>query len=281
MSFMPPPAAGGSALAIDADVGFAVAPGDPDSLEGASARFRCAALCLEGHATTVQIAATSLAPSWRGQAASAYQALSNLITDHFRAAAETSRAAAAALRFYGAELDRCQRVGMQAVNEAERCQAEIRTQTSLRRAAALAGAQPEQQAATRRLAELRDELAEWQACGRRAWENAQAAADRATGSLAALRITPPSGVAPLPDGNPSRQRVTRGRAPNGRDGQGSGETIDSPQAGTIETISHSRSGETIKTITYTKSGETIETITYAAPAGHHVGGRGSGETIIG
>jgi hypothetical protein len=57
--------------------------------------------------------------------------------------------------------------------------------------AGLALARQQEQAAAKALAQAAGELAVWQARGRRAWEEAEAAAERATGTLAPLLIVPP------------------------------------------------------------------------------------------
>jgi uncharacterized protein YukE len=236
------PAAGGLAT-LPADVGFPVATGDSGLIAEAAKRFSNVAGALTGHAGTVQGTAGSLASSWTGLAASSYQELSSIITTHFEAAAGSSRTVATSLNRYASELERCQREGMTATWEAERCLKEIQAQTTRLQAArdaasaaqgalsaaraegaiaraagplgapfaavahiqasasqtALTGAQSDQQAATRELQHAQDELAMWQARGRRAWDEAQTAADRATGSLQALTIVPPplAGIAPL------------------------------------------------------------------------------------
>ena len=217
-------------------VGFATASGEPGSILAASGRLAVVGEGFEGHGLTVQATAGALVGVWRGQAASAYQEVSGVVSARFRAAAGTSRAAAAALRGYAGELERCQREGMTATREAERCLGEIRTQSERSRAAqsaedvaegalsaarargsaaraagplgvalaavadaealvaqaALSGAQADRQAAARAVRGARDELAVWQARGRRAWQDAQWAADQASGSLQALRIVPPT-----------------------------------------------------------------------------------------
>ena len=198
---------------------------------------------LDDFARHVSGTAGSLAPSWTGEAATAYGALSAIVSAHFRGAADTSRAAAAGLARYSAELDRCQREGLTATREAERCLDEIKTQNGRMQAAqqaatmaqnalsaaraegtmaraagplgapfaaaadaqataaqgALAGAHNDAQAASRALAQAEHELKLWQTRGRRAWEDAQSAADRATATLHGLTIAPPplAGIAPI------------------------------------------------------------------------------------
>ena len=304
MSPAEPPAAG--ATPVPAAVGFPIAPGDPESIEFASRRLGGVADGLDVQAGTMRSTATLLADFWRGHAASAYQALSSIITEHFHVAGETSRSAATALRRYGLELERCRRKGMAATAQAERCLNEIKFQTrrlhdaqlrvsvaqdalSAARAdgararaegpfgtaraavadleaiasqAALTSAQADEQAATEALGRAHEELSQWQGLGRGAWQDAQAAADDASGSLQALTIAPPPLAAPLPSA------------------QGSGEITIDPRSGTVQTITHTKSGETIETITYTNSGGSVATITHPTPGGHGVSGQGSGETII-
>ena len=64
----------------------------------------------------------------------------------------------------------------------------------------LSGAQTDAQTASKALQHAEDELRMWQARGRRAWDDAQSAADRATGTLLGLTIAPPplAGIAPIP-----------------------------------------------------------------------------------
>jgi hypothetical protein len=225
------------------DTGIQIASGDAGQLLDAWGRISRLSRRLDEYSGVVIGTAGSLAPSWTGEAATAYLSLSGIVHAHFAAAAETSRTAATALARYSAELSRCQREGEVAVVEAERCLEEIKTvEARLRtvqaaesaaqgalstalvggataRAAgpagvpfaaaaqarataaqgALTGAQADVQVATRALRRAQDELLMWQARGRRAWEEAQAEADRATGTLQALTIDPPplAGVAPI------------------------------------------------------------------------------------
>jgi hypothetical protein len=101
-----------------ADPGVGVAPGDPSRLSAAADWHAQTATALEYHAGTLSGAAASLAGSWDGQAATAYQQLSVDVEAHFHIAAGTSRMAASALRRYSAELERCQREGKQALDQA-------------------------------------------------------------------------------------------------------------------------------------------------------------------
>ncbi|HWF74442.1 MAG TPA: hypothetical protein VG186_13925 [Solirubrobacteraceae bacterium] len=212
------------------DVGFDVAPGSPSELAAAATRLGAVADGLDEHAGTVRGTAQSLCPSWRGSAAAAYEQLSEVIRGHFQGAARTSRTASAALRRYSRELDRFQQDGRTAFDQAEHWLEEIEVQTGRLRAAeqavsaaeldlagaessaaaplgawhaadvgarvtaaqaALDKARAEAQVASRALEAAHHELACWQARGRSAWEEAQRAADRATGTLAANRITAP------------------------------------------------------------------------------------------
>ncbi|HWF74446.1 MAG TPA: hypothetical protein VG186_13945 [Solirubrobacteraceae bacterium] len=241
------PLGGGPGVSVGVSpgaTGIQVAPGDPGSLLASSSELARLGQMLEDHSSTVLETAGSLAPSWLGQASGAYQQLSSIVSAHFRAAAGTSRTAAASLRRYSAELDRCQREGMQAVTHAEACLKEIHDQTArLAAAQAAAGAaqgalntaraqattagaagplgvplaaaadaqasieqgrltsaETEIQAARRALTHAHEDLTMWQGRGRRAWEEAQSAADQASGSLEALTIAAPplAGVAALP-----------------------------------------------------------------------------------
>jgi len=224
-------------------VGFSPPPGDPEALFGASGLIGNVAATLTELGSHVQVTAGSLAASWTGEAATSYQDLSDVISSRFHGAAGASGTAAAALRGYATELERCQREGMTAVEQAERCLKEIKAQsdrvqsaqaagsaaqgalsaaqaqgTAARAAGplgvvaaaaadaealvaqvALSGAQADEQTAGKALADAQQELSVWQARGRRAWEDAETAADRASGSLQALTIVPPplAGVAPI------------------------------------------------------------------------------------
>ena len=119
-------------MSLPSDPGVQVAPGDPGQLSAAANWHSNLAAGLETHAATVVSAAGSLAPVWQGSAASSYQALSGMISAHFRGAAGTSRAAAASLRRYSGELERCQQEGKQALAHAEHWLDKARTdQTKL------------------------------------------------------------------------------------------------------------------------------------------------------
>jgi uncharacterized protein YukE len=350
--------------------GFAVAPGDPDRLGEVSGVLGCTAEDVDDHATTIEATASSLAAAWSGQAASAYQDLSRESSAVYRGAAETLRTAAAVVRRYSAELARCRQEGITATQEAERCLAETETQTGRLRDAqretgaaqrwldaararaglhganpaevsaaqsALAQAQSEEDAASAAIEAAREELWEWQARGRQAWEDAQTSGAQAGASLGAVSMPPPPVVAPSASpgrsapvtahGKKARPRDVkrpRGRTIAGRhtrkpagapraghsssrgghlaftatplsglavaapsrtagggagragDGQGSGTMTIDPTAGTIDTVTHTKSGATVETITYTKSGASIETITYTTPGAHS----GSGKMIV-
>jgi hypothetical protein len=224
-------------------VGFGIATGDTGSLGQAYGQLSTLGSRLDEYSGHVAATAASVGPSWTGAAANSYQQLSDLISAHFRDAAETSRTAAATIGRYRDELDRCQREGMTATREAERCLLEIKTQTSRLHAAqtaatqaqnalsaafnagsaaraagplgvvsaaaadvqasaarvGLAGAQSDALAAQRALERAREELKLWQGRGRAAWQDAQTAADQASGTLQALVITPPplAGIPPF------------------------------------------------------------------------------------
>jgi hypothetical protein len=246
------PVGGGLGTSVEvspAVTGIQIAQGDPGALLGSSSQLAHLGEQLQMHSYTVTGTAGSLATSWSGEAAGSYQQLSSIVSGHFRAAAQTSRTAAAALKRYSSELDRCQREGMAAVAQAEACLKEIKTETTrlhdaqkaqtdaqgdlssaraegtTARAAgplgaplaavadaqasaaqgALTAAQSDIQRASRALAHAQEELKMWQARGLRAWEDAQNAADQATGSLQALTVVPPplAGVAALPRLSPT------------------------------------------------------------------------------
>jgi hypothetical protein len=106
-------------VTLPPDPGFQVPPGDPGQLSAAADWHSTLADGLDSHAATIEGTAGSLAPVWEGSAASSYQALSGMITAHFRTAAGTSRTAAGSLRRYAGELVRCRREGAQALSQAE------------------------------------------------------------------------------------------------------------------------------------------------------------------
>jgi hypothetical protein len=106
-------------VTLPADPGFQAPPGDAGQLHDAARWHSNLADGLDAHAATIAGSAASLAPVWEGNAASSYQALSGMITGHFRNAAGTSRMAAASLRRYASELERCQREGTHALSEAQ------------------------------------------------------------------------------------------------------------------------------------------------------------------
>jgi len=261
------PVGGGLGTTVDVSpgaTGIQIAQGDPGALLGSSSQLVHLGEQLEAHSFTVINTAGSLAPSWSGEAAGSYQQLSSMVSAHFRAAAQTSRTAAAALQRYSSELDRCQREGMVAVAQAEACLKEIKTETTrlhdaetaqanaqgalstaraegtIARAAgplgaplaavadgqatvaqgALTAAQSDIQRATRALARAQEELKMWQARGLRSWEDAQNAANQATGSLQALTVVPPplAGAAALPRLSPTPPVPLPG-APPGNSGE--------------------------------------------------------------
>ncbi len=112
------------------DTGVQVPTGDPGRLLSAASWHFATADGLDAHAGTVSSAAASVAPTWQGESAAAYQTLSGLVADHFRAAASTARTAAQTLRRYGTELERLQQQGRQALQQAEHWLAEVRTWTT-------------------------------------------------------------------------------------------------------------------------------------------------------
>jgi len=120
-------------------VGFIVAAGDVEALADASVRFSAVADGFEGHAATVVGTAGSLASVWAGTAAVAYQDFSGAVGAHFMSAAGAARVVARALGRYQVDLDRCQRDGLVAVGEAERCLGEIGWETGRLAAAGAAG----------------------------------------------------------------------------------------------------------------------------------------------
>lgn len=198
-----------------------MATGDPGFLLAAAARLGMVGDGFDGHGQVVSGTAGSLAGPWTGQAASAYQGLSAIVAARFHAAAGTSRAAASALKAYGAELDRSQREGMTARSAGVLgvVAAAAADAQAVAAQAALSLAQSDEQAASRALSRAEDEFRVWQARGRRAWEEAQSAADRASGSLQGLTISPPplagAVVAPLVATAPFAREEGCGEAPGG------------------------------------------------------------------
>jgi len=218
-----------------ADVGFRVAGGDAGSMADAARRYEIVGQGLEEIGVKVRGTEAALAGAWQGQAASSYRDTSSKVGTSFGAAARVAAATSAELRRYSAELERCQREGIVSKHQAERCLAEIETQTRLLSAAesdanaaraelsaaghdgavARAGgsfgaataaaaeqrataarallteAQNRERSSRQRLSVLREELAQWQAKGRRAEEDAHAAAQRTACVLRAQTVTPP------------------------------------------------------------------------------------------
>ncbi len=109
--------------------GVEVAPGDPGQLFQAAQFHSELADSLSAHGSTIAGAAESVSPSWTGEAAASYQALSGIVAAHFWHASGISRAAAATLRRYATELARLQREGLQALHEAEHWLGEVHTWT--------------------------------------------------------------------------------------------------------------------------------------------------------
>lgn len=109
-------------------VNFPPVTGDQDAITGLSTRLDGIEQAFQGHATTVQATAECVAPSWQGEAATAYLTLSSFVTAHFHSAAETARQAKVALQSWAAELARCKRESMLAVSESEHWMQQVKTQ---------------------------------------------------------------------------------------------------------------------------------------------------------
>jgi Transglycosylase SLT domain len=109
----------------DAEVGFAVADGDPARLYDAAHWHDLAADDFDGHAALVDHTAGSLTSVWQGTAASSYQERSRAVATHFRAAADCSRSASRTLRRYAGELESYQRLGRRCQAEAERWRQQV------------------------------------------------------------------------------------------------------------------------------------------------------------
>jgi hypothetical protein len=231
--------------------GFDVANGDPDQLSAAAAIHSDAADMLEMHAAVVSGAASSLDSAWQGQAAGSYQQLSQVVHSRFNLAASGARTAAAGLRQWADELERCQHAGKVAMRECEdwlkqqqhwffqlqdaeqqltNAQAQLTavsapnpfTHTfpgggsstnplspgSLAAGAiasaksAVAAAEHDVVVAKAKLKEATEQVLQWQAKGHRAWDDAMAAAETATGTLNGIRVTPPP-VAGFSRGEPT------------------------------------------------------------------------------
>ena len=221
-----------------ADVGFHVAEGDACSFADAAGRYDHLGHGLEAIAEKVHFTKASL-EGWQGEAASSYHDASSKVGTSFHAAARVAATTSAALRRYSEELARCQREGTVSRQQAERCLAEIDTQTRdlsaaesdakaaraelsaahhdgaaargagpLARASAVAAdqraasaqatlddAENRERSARHKLAHLREELAHWQAKGRRAEQDAHASAHQTARVLQAQTVTPPPVVA--------------------------------------------------------------------------------------
>ncbi|HWF49782.1 MAG TPA: hypothetical protein VG294_03965 [Solirubrobacteraceae bacterium] len=222
-----------------ADVGFRVPGGDAGSMADAARRYEIVGRGLEAIGVKVHGTQATLTGAWQGQAASSYHDTSSTVGTSFHAAARSAATTSAALRRYSVELEHCQREGIISKHQAERCLAEIQTQTrqlssaesdanaaraelgaaahdgavahgagSLgaasaaaadRRAAtaraALTDAQSRERCSRQKLAHLQEELAQWQAKGRRAEEDAHAAAHRTAAVLRAQTVAPPAVLA--------------------------------------------------------------------------------------
>jgi len=218
-----------------ADVGFRVAEGNAVSMADAARRYEVVGQRLEAIGVKVRGTEASLHGVWQGQAASSYHDTSSMVGTSFHAAARVAATTSAALRRYSAELERCQREGIISKQQAERCLAEIKTNTKLlsaaeadanaaraelsaadhdgivargagslnaasaaaadRRAATaralLTDAQNRERCSRQKLSRSREELAQWQAKGRRADQDAHATAHAAAGVLRAQTVTPP------------------------------------------------------------------------------------------
>ena len=111
------------------DPGVTVATGDPGRIVAASTWHSDLADGLDIHAGTISGAAGSLAGAWDGAAANSYQQLSSLVAGHFRTAAGVARGAAATLRRYARELERCQHAGTLARHDAEHWLGEVQRDT--------------------------------------------------------------------------------------------------------------------------------------------------------
>jgi cell wall-associated NlpC family hydrolase len=203
------------------DVGFRVVEGDVGAITDAGRRYETVGHGLEAIGDKIGGTQTELAGGWQGQAATTYQDTSSKVRTSLHAAARVAATTSAALRRYSTELERCQREGTISKHQAERCLEEIATQTRLlsaaesdagaaraelsaaagqearaaRARAALADAQHREQSSRHKLSQLRHELAQWQAKGRRAEEDAHAAAHQTAGVLQAQTVTPPLVVA--------------------------------------------------------------------------------------
>jgi hypothetical protein len=187
-------------------VGFEIAGGDPDELQGLAGVLLSAGEAFHSHGHIVQSALDRARSSWHSEAGEDYAELLERVAAQFTQAAETAGYASGAFSRWGAELRRCRREGLLAVSEAEHWLAQISKQSRLLAAAesdidelagppagrideaahALRHAHARARAAREALAHAREHLEIWQARGRRAWEDAEAAAERATGVLGPL-----------------------------------------------------------------------------------------------
>lgn len=206
--------------------GFEVAPGDPAQISMAAAAHQDVADALELHEATVRGTAGELFSEWDGEAANAYQTLSQDMSIAYLDAAGIARTSAGALSKFSTTLEQCQKAGAQALHETEYwLEQQVIWQgklddanTAIKNAEsaitnaqgmstgrfgfmgqadeatarqALASAQADQHTATKKLADAKEQVILWEARGRFAWDEAMAAAQRASGIIGSLDITPP------------------------------------------------------------------------------------------
>jgi hypothetical protein len=202
---------------------FLVAPGDPAQLTQAAAVHQDLADALELHEATVRGTAGALFREWDGEAANAYQTLSQDVSTSYLLAAGVARTSATALSQFSTILEHCQKAGAQALHEAQYwLQQQALWQSKLTAAntavanaqsaltegqslglsvlgilevnqakAALAKAEADQRVAHGKLTEAEHQAVLWEGRGRLAWDEAMVAAQRAVSVIGSLDITPP------------------------------------------------------------------------------------------
>jgi hypothetical protein len=205
---------------------FQVASGDPARLAQAAVWHLELADALELHGASIRGTAGQLIGSWNGEAASSYQRLSELMWAQFETSSGEARTAAAGLRRYAVELERCQHEGTIALHQAEHWLGEQdlwttrleAAQSAVQRAqaqlsglaaqsatlhptvalamdradqSALACAQAQEAHARQELKHAMQQVILWEGRGRLAWLDALQAAHQAGAIADGVQIDPP------------------------------------------------------------------------------------------
>jgi hypothetical protein len=210
--------------------GVQVAPGDPGQLTAAAQAHAELSNMLEYHYSTIVGTANSVLGTWNGEAATAYQTLSRFVGQHYQRAGQTAGEVAAGLQLYASVLEECQEEGKHALTMAEHwleeenqwanklAAAENEVQAAQNAisqdsnplfsgpfsgmshaqagaAVAAAGQQLAQaegavRTATFQVEYCKKQVIHWQTQGRYWWDQAEQAAESATG-VTDIHITPP------------------------------------------------------------------------------------------